>query len=307
MSYFAVAYAFIFLPLLEIFLPVLKENKTPPEEEDMKEMIYFDVILWIMVPLQYGLLFWFCHLFENSDLGVMERIGLISAMGLGCGVLGINVAHELGHRSHPMEQILAKLLLTTSLYWHFFIEHNKGHHKNVSTPLDPETSRLNENLYAFCFRSIKESFFSAFKIDPKEMRKAVMLEILFMIFLYFFFGERALVGFILSAIMGIILLESVNYIEHYGLMRKETTPGRYEKVLPRHSWNSDHPLSRAVLFELSRHSDHHSNVGRKYQILRHHDSSPELPTGYPGMILLALIPPLWFRVMNKKVLESRTP
>jgi alkane 1-monooxygenase len=139
------------------------------------------------------------------------------------------------------------------------------------------------------------------------MRKAVMLEILFMIFLYFFFGERALVGFILSAIMGIILLESVNYIEHYGLMRKETTPGRYEKVLPRHSWNSDHPLSRAVLFELSRHSDHHSNVGRKYQILRHHDSSPELPTGYPGMILLALIPPLWFRVMNKKVLESRTP
>jgi alkane 1-monooxygenase len=307
LSYFAVVYAFVFLPLLEIFLPVLKENKTPSEEEQIKDHIYFDVIIWIMVPVQYGLLFWFCHLYENPDLGIMERIGLISAMGLGCGVLGINVAHELGHRSHPLEQVLAKLLLTTSLYWHFFIEHNKGHHKNVSTPLDPETSRLNETLYGFCLRSIKESFFSAFKIDPKEMKKAMMLEIIFMIFLYFFFGERALVGFILSAIMGIILLESVNYIEHYGLMRKETTPGRYEKVLPHHSWNSDHPLSRAMLFELSRHSDHHSNVGRKYQILRHHDSSPELPTGYPGMILLALIPPLWFRVMNKKVLESRAP
>jgi alkane 1-monooxygenase len=301
LSFFALIYAFALLPFLELFFPILKKNWENDEEEIIKNQRYYDVILWIMVPVQYGLLFWFCYLFEGPLLTTFERIGLMSAMGLGCGVLGINVAHELGHRSGPFEQRLSKLLLLTSLYWHFFIEHNKGHHKNVSTFLDPETSRFNESLYAFYVRSIKGSFISAFHIDPKEMTKALSFELLFLLSLYGFFGQKALLGFMLSAFIGILLLESVNYIEHYGLVRKEISPNRFEKVLPLHSWNSDHILSRAILFDLSRHSDHHSNVGRKYQILRHHNESPTLPTGYPGMILVALIPPLWFRVMNKRV------
>jgi len=306
-SFFALLYAFAFLPALELLLPSIKENKTLLQEEEIKKDRFYDLILWLMVPIQFGLLFIFCHIFQSDPLSIFERVGLITAMGLGCGVLGINVAHELGHRNNKFEEILAKLLLSTSLYWHFFIEHNRGHHKNVSTPKDPETSRFNESLYAFYFRSIKQSFISAFKIDQKEMIKALSIQFLLVFSIYRFFGEWAFIGFIFSSIIGIILLESVNYIEHYGLVRREITPSRFEKVLPEHSWNSDHLLSRAVLFDLSRHSDHHSNVARKYQILRHHDTSPQMPTGYPGMILLALIPPLWFRIMNKKIHHLKFP
>ena len=300
-TYIALVYAFAFLPAVELLLPKLSQNLTDSEEVDWKVSRYFDVVLWLMVPIQYSLLFLFCQSIGRGDLSYFEKVGMISAMGIGCGVLGINVAHELGHRNNSFEQTLARILLSSSLYWHFFIEHNKGHHKNVSTPLDPESSRLNESVYAFWLRSIKDSFLSAYKIDAREMKKAIVIQALLPLFIFFNWGAVALVGFLLSALIGIILLESVNYIEHYGLVRKETSPGRFEKVLPIHSWNADHPLSRAVLFDLSRHSDHHANVARKYQILRHYDESPQMPTGYPGMILLSLIPPLWFRVMNKKV------
>ena len=304
-SYFAIFYAFVFLPSLELLLPQLSSNLSLEEEDKYKKDRFFDLIIWSMVPIQLFLLFYFCHLVSVQPLTSLEFIGLISAMGLSCGVLGINVAHELGHRNNLPEQVMAKMLLSTSLYWHFNIEHNKGHHKNASTPFDPETSRLNESLYAFWYRSIKDSFISAFKIDPKEMILAISLESVLCFALYLFFGGVALFGFMMSALIGVILLESVNYIEHYGLVRKEIAPNRYEKVQPYHSWNADYILSRAVLFDLSRHSDHHANVNRKYQILRHHEESPQMPTGYPGMILLSLIPPLWFRVMNKKITELK--
>lgn len=300
-SYLAVLYAFGLLPFLELIFPILKTNLSFEQQYVWKQDKYFDYILWIMVPIQYGLLFMYCQIMGSVNLQFYELIGLTLAMGLGCGVLGINVAHELGHRNNLFEQTLAKMLLSTSLYWHFFIEHNKGHHKNVSTPRDPETSRLNETLYAFWFRSIKDSFVGAFHIDRNEMIKSLVIQSLLPISIYFIWGSLAFWGFLISALIGIILLESVNYIEHYGLTRKEVAPGRYEKVLPKHSWNADNPLSRAVLFDLSRHSDHHAHVNKKYQTLSHYDSSPQMPTGYPGMILLSLIPPLWFRIMNKKI------
>jgi alkane 1-monooxygenase len=300
-SYLSLVYTFVFLPLLELVLPVFNANLRPEEEVLWKSDKYFDGILWLMVPLQYGLLIYFCSILSHHSLESFEVIGLVSAMGIGCGVLGINVAHELGHRNNLLEQTMAKMLLSTSLYWHFFIEHNKGHHKNVSTPYDPESSRLNEVLYSFWFRSIKDSFLSAVKIDRKQMFLALFLQSILILTILLIWGSLAMWGFLASAAIGIILLESVNYIEHYGLSRKEIAPGRYEKVRPEHSWNADNPLSRAVLFDLSRHSDHHANVARKYQLLQHFDASPQMPTGYPGMILLSLIPPLWFKVMNKKI------
>ncbi len=300
-SYFAVFFAFFILPLIELLLPPLNSNFSMAEESLIKDDSFFDAILWMMVPIQFALLVYFCQIISDPIISISERVGLISAMGLGCGVLGINVAHELGHRKNSFEQTLARMLLTTSLYWHFFIEHNKGHHKNVSTFHDPETSRLNESIYGFWFRSIKDSFLSAFKIDPQEMVKAILIQSLFAFGIYFIWGKLALWGFLSSALIGVILLESVNYIEHYGLVRKELESGRFEKVRPVHSWNANHLLSRAVLFELSRHSDHHAYANRKYQLLRHYDESPQMPTGYPGMILLSLIPPLWFKVMNERI------
>ena len=304
-SYLAIFYAFAFLPALELVLPLMHTNHPSSVEDSWKSSVYFDLILWFMVPIQYGLLIYFCQLMEGHQLELFERIGLITAMGLGCGVMGINVAHELGHRNNFAEQSMAKLLLSTSLYWHFFIEHNKGHHKNVSTPLDPESSHLNETLYAFWYRSIKDSFLSAYRIDASEMVKALILQILLLVLIFVLWGKIALVCFVASAMIGIILLESVNYIEHYGLSRREIAPLRYEKVRVIHSWNADNPLSRAVLFDLSRHSDHHAHANRKYQLLRSEESSPQMPTGYPGMILLALIPPLWFKVMNQKIQQFK--
>jgi alkane 1-monooxygenase len=301
-AYLPVFYSFLFLPALELILKENAQNLDSQEELLKKNDFFYDLILWAMVPIQLSLFYYFLFLM-STDLDLISRIGIILSMGLGCGVLGINVAHELGHRNNSFEQGLAKLLLSTSLYWHFFIEHNKGHHKNVSTPLDPESSRLNESLYHFWGRSIIDSFRSAWKIDRSEMIKALLFQIFGLGLILYYFNSLTLLCFLCSALFGILLLESVNYIEHYGLVRREITPGKYEKVLVKHSWNANHPLSRAILFDLSRHSDHHAYINRKYQLLRHHDDSPQLPTGYPGMILLSLIPPLWFRIMNRKLKE----
>jgi alkane 1-monooxygenase len=134
-----------------------------------------------------------------------------------------------------------------------------------------------------------------------EMIQAHIIQLSFVVLIFFSFGTMATLYFLGAAFMGILLLETVNYIEHYGLQRKQTAPGKYERAMPQHSWNSDHVLGRLMLFELSRHSDHHYLASRKYQILQHHDDTPQLPTGYPGSMLLSLLPPLWFYVMNRRI------
>jgi len=312
-SFFALFYAFGLLPLLELFLPVLSGNQSEEEWARISQDRSFDLLLYSMVPIQWFLLATFCEAFQNSLLqksgsGILTQAGLISALGVACGVIGINVAHELGHRKGRLERTLARLLLATSLNWQFYIEHNRGHHKNVSTPNDPESARLYESLYAFFVRAIRDSFINAWKLDPKEMLLGTGFELILLFSIGFFFGISTLFGFLGSAFFGVLLLQAVNYIEHYGLARKETSPGVFEAVRPHHSWNANPFLSRAILFELSRHSDHHAFATRKYQTLRHHEDAPQMPTGYPGMILLALFPPLWFRVMNPRVtLTSRSP
>ncbi len=227
------------------------------------------------------------------------------------------MGHELGHRKNKIEQGLAKVLLLSSLYLHFFIEHNKGHHKNVATPQDPSSAHYNEIIYFFYFRTIIFSYLSAWHIANDEIKKAgkkvwslsnemvqaQLIQIAFVVAIYFAFGGLITLYFFGAAFLGIILLETVNYIEHYGLQRKQLANDKYERTLPQHSWNSDHVLGRLLLFELSRHSDHHYLASRKYQILNHHNNSPQLPTGYPGSMLLSLVPPLWFYVMNKKIKE----
>jgi alkane 1-monooxygenase len=258
-----------------------------------------------MVPIQYTLLFRFFQLIGNPNWNSIERIGLICSMGISCGVLGINVAHELGHRRSKLDRVLARLLLMTSLNWQFYIEHNRGHHINVSTPGDPESALRGESIYHFWLRAIRDAYWSAWKIDFSEMALGMAVEGLLILLVFHFFGMTAVMGFLASALFGILLLQSVNYIEHYGLSRSLRKDGRFEPVAPGHSWNANHLLSRAVLFELSRHSDHHANSLRKYPLLKHHAEAPQMPTGYPGMILLALLPPIWFRVMDPRIqLES---
>ena len=309
-----VIYAFGFIPLLELLIPLSKENMTEAEEKIAKDDRIYDWWLYIIVPLQYAALVFFLFSLQEEGLTTWEKWGRIVAMGLLCGAFGINVGHELGHRRFLYERNLAKALLLTSLYMHFYIEHNKGHHKNVSTKEDPSSARKWEPIYLFYFRTVIFGFFSAWKIaadDQKRKGKPVLhfsnqmiqfqlLQIIFIAAIYFFFGKDITLSFMASACVGFLLLETVNYIEHYGLQRKKTAEG-YERAMPEHSWNSSHILGRLMLFELSRHSDHHYLASRKYQVLRHHEDAPQMPTGYPGMMILSLIPPLWFSVMHKRM------
>ena len=300
-SFIALGYAFGVLPVLELFLPAPIQNRTALEESSALEDPLFDWILYLMLPIQVFLVFRFCDVYSTSPVNGITRLGMISALGVSCGVIGINVAHELGHRKKSFERVLSRMLLATSLNWQFYIEHNRGHHKNVSTPHDPESARLNETLYAFWLRAIRDSFKNAWNLDPKELTLGLLVESALLLALVLNYGVATGLAFVASAIFGILLLQSVNYIEHYGLTRKEVSLGRFEPVSPVHSWNANQVLSRAILFELSRHSDHHAHASRKYPILRHHSDSPQMPTGYPGMILLALIPPLWRRVIHPKI------
>jgi len=310
-------YAWVFLPLLELLIPPDAKNMTAAEEEMARHDRLYDYLLYFFVGMQYVALWFFLNSFTGAELSGWDIAGRVCSMGLLCGTFGINVGHELGHRVNVFEQRLAKASLLTSLYMHFFIEHNKGHHKNVATPRDPSSARYNEPVYWFYFRTIFLSYFSAWHIANSDMRKqglpafhwrnemiqAHVLQAMLVVLIGWWFGGTVLVYFLSAALMGILLLETVNYIEHYGLQRKETAPGKYERALPQHSWNSDHVLGRLMLFELSRHSDHHYLASRKYQVLQHHDDAPQLPTGYPGSMLLSLIPPLWFFVMNRRIRE----
>ena len=313
-SWLLPVYSFLLIPFIELFLKTSSKNYTEMEENLAKENKNFDYILYLMVPVQYFSLIYFLFSFHIAQPWY-EIAGKVVSMGVLCGLLGINAAHELGHRVKPFEQFLAKALLLTSLYMHFIIEHNRGHHKNVSTDNDPASSRYGEKIYKFWFRSIIFSFISAWKIEAKELRKKgiplfsmknemiqfLLIQLAMVLLIYFIFGYMVVFYFTGAALFGIFLLETVNYIEHYGLRRKKTGENVYERVMPIHSWNSNHPLGRIMLFELSRHSDHHYMASRKYQVLRNFDTSPQLPTGYPGMMLLALLPPLWFKVMHKKI------
>lgn len=308
-------WAWVLVPVTELFIKPDPVNMSAAEEELAKQDRNYDLLLYVTVIIQYCLLYAFLKGIANDELTAADRWGRITAMGLLCGIFGINVAHELGHRVNRFEQTLAKALLLTSMYMHFFTEHNKGHHKRVATPDDPSSARYGEPVYTFYFRTIIMGYASAWHIANEECRKRQgtalslhnemiqfqLLQLLFAGLIGWYFGTEALLAFLGAAFMGMVMLETVNYIEHYGLQRKQGASGQYERAMPHHSWNSDHVVGRLMLFELSRHSDHHYLASRKYQVLRHHDHAPQMPTGYPGMMLLALVPPLWFGVMNKRI------
>ena len=318
-SYSAVIVLFGILPFIELFTSGSTENFSKEEEDQLNKDRFYDVILYSLVPIQYLVLFVFLYTLAQGNLATYELIGIILAYGMSAGVLGINAAHELGHRNTKYEQLMSKMLLLTSLYMHFFIEHNRGHHRNVSTDEDPASARFGESVYAFYFRSVSGSWLSAWHLEKErldrekkpfwsihnEMLHYQIIQLALILSIFLLFNTFSMIGFLVGATIGFLLLETVNYIEHYGLRRKKKNKG-YERTLPIHSWNSNHPIGRLLLLELSRHSDHHYIASRKYPVLRHFDESPQMPTGYPGMMLLALVPPLWFRFMHQQIEKYRS-
>ncbi|MAN60163.1 MAG: alkane 1-monooxygenase [Flavobacteriaceae bacterium] len=314
-AYFTPLFAFLIIPLLEISLP--KDSGNLPEEtaERKTKNRFFDFLLYVNLPIVYSLLFWFLWNVSEEGYSLSEIIGFTLSIGILLGSNAINVAHELGHRTTRWERTLGKILLLPSLYMHFYIEHNFGHHQHAATDEDPASAAYNQTVYSFWITSTARQYANAWRIQKQLLKRAnasffdikndmlwySVFQLAFLVSIYAYYGSTAAIVAIACAGVGILQLETVNYIEHYGLRRNKTKSGRYERVREVHSWNSNHVLGRAMLFELTRHSDHHYRAHKKYQLLDCHESSPQMPFGYPTSMVLSLFPPLWFRVMNPRI------
>ncbi len=308
-------YAFGLIPLLEVIFAEDPSNLSETEVSNKKNSFLFDLMLYLNLPMVYGIILYFFYSLSWANYTSTELIGLTFSVGIVLGGNGINVAHELGHRRKKWENILGKTLLLPALYMHFYIEHNFGHHKNAATAQDPASARYNQSVYAFWIRSMVYQYFNAWRIQNKLLKRDsrgffsikndllwyTLFQLGYLCAVYLIFGATALIVSVAIAITAAVLLETINYIEHYGLSRKKLDSGRYERVQKIHSWNSNHVLGRIMLYELTRHSDHHYKASKKYQLLDCHEESPQMPYGYPTSMMLSLIPPLWFKIMNKRI------
>lgn len=314
---------FYWTPLLFLYgvIPLLdwwigSDRSNPPESAvpALEADPYYRRAVYAAVLLQYFAFVYGCWATLSQSLHGLAWLGMALGVGTVSGV-GINTAHELGHKTAPLERWLAKIALAPVAYGHFHVEHNRGHHVRVATPEDPASARYGESFYAFLPRTMIYSLVSAWRLErarlarrglpfwypSNDLLQAWALTVLVWGALLAWLGWALLPFLLLQAFYGASLLEVVNYLEHYGLRRAETAPGRYERCQPSHSWNSNCVVTNLLLYQLQRHSDHHANPTRSYQALRHFDESPQLPSGYASMILLAYLPPLWFRVMNPRV------
>ncbi|GGL03124.1 alkane 1-monooxygenase [Nocardia jinanensis] len=315
---------YVLLPLLDRFFG--PDGQNPPEEvmRQLEHDRYYRYCVYAFIPFQLVSLGFAAYLWTATDLswlgidgglGLWSKIGVALSIGVMGGV-GINTAHELGHKKDELERWLSKITLAQTGYGHFYIEHNRGHHVRVATPEDPASARFAESFWSFLPRSVFGSLRSAWTLErtrlgrmnsgPWTPRNDVLnawaMTVVLWSALAVVFGPGVLPFLLIQAVYGFSLLETVNYLEHYGLLRRRTESGRYERCTPEHSWNSDHIVTNIFLYHLQRHSDHHANPTRRYQTLRSMDGAPELPGGYASMITLAYFPPLWRRVMDHRVL-----
>lgn len=322
-NYSAVIFSFILIPLIDQGSGIDKTNVADDALKAKGEELYYRFVTYVWTYMQVGFILWSCYAITTGQINsAFEWIGFTVSAALVTGGIGITVAHELGHKKSVLERFYSKLLLMTVCYMHFYIEHNRGHHVLVATPEDPATAKKNESFYAFWVRSVFKGYAHAWKLEltslagknlpvihwRNSMIWFAVLPIVFCTVLTVVFSIwsgrivwEVPIFFFAQSILAFTLLELVNYVEHYGITRKEISAGRYERVNPAHSWNASHLVSNFFLFQLQRHSDHHVNAIKRYQVLHHYDESPQLPYGYPTMIIIATFPPLWFSMMNKRL------
>ena len=294
-----------------------EDRNNPPEEVVMQldQDRYYRWLTYATVPLHFVTLIGAAWYAASQNLSFWGILSLAAVAGITAG-LAINSGHELGHKNSPIEKTLAKIVLALPAYGHFTIDHNLGHHKNVSTPGDPSSSRMGESIYRFALREVPGAITEAWAIEKDRLKRrgksvwhpsnqilqSYALTCLLTLGLIVVFGWVMIPFLLVHNVLAYWQLTSANYVEHYGLLRERDDNGKYERCEPRHSWNSNHIYSNLVLFHLERHSDHHANPLRRYQALRHFDDVPQLPTGYFGAYVLAWVPWLWFRVMDERLL-----
>ncbi len=310
-----VLYSYGAIPLLDLAFG--EDHANPPAEvvEEMAEDDYYRTLLLLIVPCFWAMLVVCAWFVATADLPWWGYAAITVACGMASGT-ALTVGHELGHKQGRLDRLFAMFANALSGYGHFCIEHNRGHHTAVATPEDPASSRFNESVYAFAFRELPGTLKRglhheserlkrkglSFWSTKNEVLQGYALTLATWLVLIVWLGVAALPFLVVQSVLGWFQLTQANYVEHYGLKRARKDNGRYQAVEPRHSWNTNHIVSNLVLFHLQRHSDHHANPMRPYQALRNFDELPRLPSGYPGSFLLAAIPPLWFRVMNPKVM-----
>ena len=317
-TYITVLYAFIIIPILDGVLKQNKENLDENQISDKKINKVFDWMLYINLPIVFVLLWVVFNRLENIEYSVAETTGILLSAGILLATNAINVAHELCHRKKYYEKFIGKALFMPCLYMHFYIEHNFGHHINVATSEDGATAKYKQSLYSFWLSSVTKQYIDAWK-KQKQLLKLKnrsffslkndmfwyhLIQPSYLLSIALLFSLKIMAFAIIIGTIAFLFLECINYIEHYGLRRFKNESGRYERVQSFHSWNSNHSIGRIVLYELTRHSDHHFKSSKKYQLLDCHDDSPQLPFGYPASILLSFIPPLWFSIMNPLVPEK---
>lgn len=305
----AIVFVFVAVPLMDRWFG--RESRNPlASDHDAR----FDRPLLLWVPVQLATMVWWVARAADAPFDAELVLSTLS-VGLMAGGIGITIAHELMHRSSRLHRGLAEALMGSVTYTHFCIEHVHGHHRHVATPRDPASSRLGESVYRFLPRTIVGGLRSAWSIEAERMRRAdrpvvsagnrmvryLVVAALGYAALGAIFGGQAVLLWAVQSIVAIGLLEVINYIEHYGLSRREVSPGKYERVMPHHSWNADFRVTNWLLFNLQRHSDHHFMASRPYDLLRHYDDVPQLPAGYATMLLVALVPPVWRRIMDPRV------
>jgi len=320
---------YVILPTLDLMIGA--DGQNPPDEvmTALENDKYYRYATYAYIPFQYASAIFGAYLFTASDLGWLGfdgslgwlgKIGVALTTAIVAGV-GINTAHELGHKRESLERWLAKITLAQVCYGHFYVEHNRGHHVRVATPEDPASARFGETFWEFLPRSTFGGIRSAWELEAARVRRtgknpwdprtwpgndvinALAMSVLFWGVMIAVFGVALIPYVLINAVYGSSLLESVNYLEHYGLVRQKQAGGRYERCTPQHSWNSDHMVTNLFLYHLQRHSDHHANPTRRYQTLRSFSDSPNLPAGYGALIGVTYFPMVWRKLMDHRVLE----
>jgi alkane 1-monooxygenase len=309
------ATSYVLAPFLDWFMG--EDESNPPERivRELEDDRYYRILTYITVPLHFVSLIAAAWWAGTQDLSWWGYLVLAVTAGMASG-LGINTGHELGHKKTKLERWLAKIVLAVPFYGHFWIEHNKGHHRDVATPEDPASARMGESIYKFALREVPGAMKrgwheeqvrlerkgrSVWSLD-NEILQSYLISVALQVGLIIAFGWIMIPFLAIHNVLAWWQLTSANYIEHYGLLREKQDNGRYERCQPHHSWNSNHVYSNLLLFHLERHSDHHAHPTRRYQSLRHFEDLPQLPNGYFGMYLLAYVPWLWYRVMDRRVL-----
>ena len=317
MLWWPLVFLYVAVPLADAWLG--EERSNPPESAvaQLEADAYYRYITYALVPVLWGAFVFAAWFVATHDLPWYAWLAMVLNTGA-VGGFGINLAHEMGHKHHRLERWLALITLAPTGYGHFTIEHNRGHHAQVATPQDCASSRMGESIWHFVWREMPGGAVRAWRLESQRLRDQGLavwglqnqilqgLAITFALWalLVLWLGWQLLPFLLAASAWTNFQLTSANYVEHYGLLRLMQSDGYYERCQPRHSWNSNHVLSNWMLFHLQRHADHHAHAARRYQALRHFDDTPQLPSGYAGMFLLAYVPPLWFAVMNPRLLEA---